>query len=495
MSNGSVDVALNRTAAVGSIVAAIPVAIGLVAAATSDGPRGAATTTVARTSTEFSGESPLVSAQTARGFMNVYFGNLHAHTSLSDGVDGPEDAFEHARDRAHLDFMALTEHNHAQAGKIATNSALYSGSGADSLISIANRITENGEFVALYGQEFSTIGAGNHVNVIDVPRVIDVENGAFDQLLRTFLPANSDTLGGLPVLLLNHPATSGSSSAKEYGRDDFGSDAEWVRQMGNQAALMAMINGPSHSAGEGLSPSQPAESEFFRYLNLGFHIAPTADQDNHRATWGTITDARTAVVADELTKAALLRAMKARHVYATEDKNLRIDCRVNGQRCGERLNAVPTNGAELDIRILLHDDDEPAASYEIDVFSDQIGGDSARNPIEVVGSNGNMTSALRIQDVRYEGGAQYVFFRIRQLSEDGESDRAWTAPIWIEPTTTLTPSGAQPVVEEARIVASRNSVIFHSDPKCRDAQSIKASNRITGPEAKHNREPHQGCPR
>ena len=98
--------------------------------------------------------------------------------------------------------------------------------------------------------------------------------------------------------------------------------------------------------------------------------------------------------------------MKARHVYATEDKNLRIVCRVNGQLCGDVLSAVPAVGSELAIELTIHDDDEPAASYEIDVFSDQVGGDPARDPIDTVTTAGNTIVPLRIEDIRYDEWAR-----------------------------------------------------------------------------------------
>jgi len=41
----------------------------------------------------------------------VFFGNLHSHTSYSDGSGTPSEAYAHARDVAKLDFMAITEHN------------------------------------------------------------------------------------------------------------------------------------------------------------------------------------------------------------------------------------------------------------------------------------------------------------------------------------------------------------------------------------------------
>lgn len=134
----------------------------------------------------------------------VFFGNLHSHTSYSDGSGTPSQAYRHARDVAHLDFLAITEHNHSRAESgarerrdgllIATNHALYTGPDAEALIPAANRLTEDGQFVAIYGQEFSTISSGNHVNVFNVDAVIDAPNGDFAGLV-TWLQAHLDAQG------------------------------------------------------------------------------------------------------------------------------------------------------------------------------------------------------------------------------------------------------------------------------------------------------------
>ena len=140
---------------------------------------------------------------------NVFFGNLHSHTSYSDGSGTPTDAYLHARDVAGLDFLAITEHNHKNApSDIATDHNLYNGSQDSSLISAAGRFNESGRFVALYGQEFSSIGSGNHANVLDVRDVIDeadVPNGQWDKLLGSWLPSHKDSEGLSAVMLLTIP--------------------------------------------------------------------------------------------------------------------------------------------------------------------------------------------------------------------------------------------------------------------------------------------------
>src|SRR4051794_31882851 len=94
--------------------------------------------------------------------LKVYFGLLHSHTSFSDGSGTPDEAFRMAKD-AGVDFMAITEHNHKQAAgsdHIFLTPVLYG-----TLIEAAKRHTVEDKFLAIYGQEFSTISSGNHMNI------------------------------------------------------------------------------------------------------------------------------------------------------------------------------------------------------------------------------------------------------------------------------------------------------------------------------------------
>lgn len=368
--------------------------------------------------------------------VRVFFGNLHSHTAYSDGSATPTDAFRHARDVAGLDFLAVTEHNHRRApSRMEDEPHLYNGSQASSLKSAAGRFTEDGVFVALYGQEFSSIGSGNHANVLEVDEVIQpsaVRNGRWDQLLNEWLPAHPDSQGQPPILLLNHPTIPGSTHDEEYGIDDYPNNvAEWRAKLDGHAELINMVNGPSHDEGD---PGAPSFDEVLRYLDMGFHLAPTADQDNHLENWGSAARTRTGVWASTLTKHAILTALRERHAYATEDENLAIIGTVNGTLMGAIMTGanVPAANAMLTIQLDISDADEPGAEYTIDVFRDTIGGTTVADVVRQVEHTGNGT--LTINDVPYEGGNQYVFVRLSQLDESGHTDRAWLAPVWFEPT-------------------------------------------------------------
>jgi hypothetical protein len=393
---------------------------------------------------------------------NVYFGNLHAHTRYSDGSGLPSEAFAMAKG-AGLDFFAVTEHNHDKAEMgakdrtdgvlIATRHSLYDGADAASLKSAAAKANKDGIFVALYGQEFSTISSGNHINVFDAPSVIDAKSGKFDELI-DWISAHPDTSGQASVLQFNHPR-GGDGDEGDYGRDDFGgSDRAWVAALGPHVALIEVLNAPAMKTG-GVYRAKAHEREYFGYLNLGFHLAPSVGHDNHYKTWGTISDARVGVVAPTLTKASILTALRQRHAFATEDKTLKVVFRANGGLMGDVVPA-PGVDSELDLTLDLRDADEPGAAYRVDVFQDVPGGDPAVRPVQSYRFKGDGVRAL--DGVFFQQAGEYVLVRVTQYDDDDseheEEDRAWTAPVWFEPAAALAPvAPAPPVAAGLRLVS------------------------------------------
>ncbi len=344
----------------------------------------------------------------------VYFGTLHSHTRISDGSGTPAEAYKFARDKGKLDFIALTEHNHLEAESgakdrkdgilIANTPALYDGPSGGSLKNAAAAATKDGKFVALYGQEYSTISHGNHVNVFDAPSLIDAPVRKFDELL-AWTAAHPDSFGRPSLLQFNHPGSE--DEEEEYGRDDFGgSELAWIAAMRPHVGLIEMLNGPAMNKDPGARSSEAHQGDYFKYLNLGFHLAPSAGQDNHYKTWGASTDARAAVIANGLTKRDILDAMRARHVYATEDKNLEIVFRSGNSLQGDIVPA-PAIDSELPLSVFIRDRDEPNASYRVEVYVDAPGGDPATRPAEVFRLEGNTATPARLDGIRLTEAGQF----------------------------------------------------------------------------------------
>ncbi len=455
----------------------------------------------------------------------IFFGSLHSHTSYSDGSGTPADAFNRARDQGRMDFLAVTEHNHSAAESgikatdprkdgilIASQPDLYSGSDPASLVSAARSFTVDDKFIALAGQEFSTISSGNHANVFDVADVINVANGDYKSLYDTWLPAHPDSLGAPALVQFNHPdfkkdlvnaSTEEKERENDYGFDDYGKNFDVLIQHAEKnVSLIEMVSGPALSDGANLpiKSGNRHEKDYWFYLNQGFRLAPTANQDNHFLNWGTITRARTAVLADRLTKANILSALKARRVYATEDQNLQVRFLVNGQQMGSVIRT--TQAQDLSIEVEIADPDEPNAQYTVELYRDDVGGDMIEEPAEESELEGDGT--IHFSEQRFESGKIFFFIKVSQEGADGREELAWTAPVWVEfgeplppivgPTSTPTPTPGVTTPATQGFVHSRNREIYHF-PNCADAARIKAENRVETTEPPEDKTLHKNCPR
>ena len=456
---------------------------------------------------------------TTTGQPKIFFGGLHAHTKYSDGSGFPADAFARARDLGKMDFLAVTEHNHSAAEQgignddprkdgilIATQPALYNGTDPASLMSAARSFTVDDAFVAIGGQEFSTISSGNHANVFDVGDVITVANGDYKSLYDTWLPQHPDSLGEAPLVQFNHPNfrqdlnpnTEANKRENDYGFDDFNKDfAELLRHAEKNVSLIEIVSGPALSDGTNLSTSDNRhEKDYWFYLNQGFRLAPTANQDNHFFNWGTVTRARTAVLADRLTKADILRALKARRAYATEDQNLQVRFLVNVQQMGSIIRTPQPQ--DLTIEVGIADPDEPNARYKVELYRDEVGGDMIEDPADDSELEGDGTVTFTGQ--RFESATVFFFIKVLQKNADGQTECAWTAPVWVELGQPLPPApvpsptpGASPT-PAAGFVHSRNSAIYHF-ANCADVANIKPQNRIESAEPPEDKTLHINCPR
>lgn len=149
------------------------------------------------------------------GDYNLYFGQLHAHTNLSDGTGTVEQAFDHASKVANLDFLALTDHSNS----FDNDGGVHLGDeDAESLSeewqegrSGARSITErkDGTFVGLYGFEMTwSGGAPGHINTFNSE---GFESRNYDPYKKgdnyAVLQAYFDTLNENPQTIsqFNHP--------------------------------------------------------------------------------------------------------------------------------------------------------------------------------------------------------------------------------------------------------------------------------------------------
>lgn len=264
--------------------------------------------------------------------LSWYFGNLHSHSSYSDGnsdddTKTPADDYAFAKNAMCMDFLGISEHNHAGAGMSLSNWAPG--------ISQATAATTS-NFVALHGQEWGVIGtqgsAGDHaghVIVYGMDSLVGWEAGNY----QVYVPKSTYTgTGGLFDIINRHGNNAFASLAHpdNYDYNDI-LHISYDINADNAIAATAIETGPAFSVDT--TYTNPASIGFFAFyknmLAKGYHLGPTIDHDNHNMTFGKTAKTRLAIMATSLSEANILDAMRKMRFYATEDCNAKISFNVN----------------------------------------------------------------------------------------------------------------------------------------------------------------------
>lgn len=330
---------------------------------------------------------------------NLYFGQLHAHTDISNGAGSVEEAFQYASQVDGLDFFAVTDHSdsfdNADMGAIDADGADISADWAAGKQAAASVTGE--DFVGLFGFEMTwpedkQLG---HISTFNTPGWQTRDQADFENV-PTALENYYTALASVPgsVSQFNHP-------------DDIHGDFERFDHYSPQYdAVVSLLE----VAGE----DGVVDCGYYdRALDEGWHVAPTNNQNNHNGQWGDASDARTVVLAKSLTEEALYAAMKDRRVYATQDSDLAIYYELNGTVMG----SIIPKSEEAEITVFLSDPTDEAIG-SVEVVAD--GG-------EVIDS-AYVETPSQVLELSASCGHSYYYLRITQ--PDG--DVAVTAPVWMD---------------------------------------------------------------
>ena len=346
----------------------------------------------------------------------LYFGQLHAHTNLSDGTGTVEQAFEHAANVENLDFLALTDHSNSFEGQSGLPGAGTTHLGDENAEEVnaswregregARAITaQEGDFVGIYGFEMTwSGGAPGHINTFNSE---GFENRNAEPYRKgdnyEVLEAYYNTLNENPETIsqFNHPGDT-------FG--DFMDFALYDPVIDNQMTLIEVGNGEGAIGSSGYFPSY---SYYTRALDKGWHVAPTNNQDNHKGNWGDSNTARSVVLSDGLSEDAIYDAMKNYRVYATEDNDLSILYSLNGNAMGSILDEQD----EINIRAEISDPTDITGETKVEVIVN--GGQTLAEKTFTGGS-------ATVEFNNLSTGYGYYYLRITQA----DKQIAVTAPVW-----------------------------------------------------------------
>ena len=387
----------------------------------------------------------------------LYFGQLHSHTTYSDGSGSLEDALAYIAslpDSANVDFVAFTDHSNYFDTSSAANpeGALYDMSLASAASqelwntykgTIAAFNQTHSDIIAIAGFEMTWSGGPGHINTFNTPGIVSrnnsiLNNKTSDAGMKAYYSLLSRPEGVYSISQFNHPGST-------FGT--FSDFAYWDALIDTRIQLVEVGNGEGQIGAGGYYPSY----EYYTMaLDKGWHVAPTNNQDNHKGKWGNANDARDVILTDNFTEEGIYEAIRAMRMYATEDKNLEITYTVNGQMLGSTISEVPES---LNIQVTVYDPDA----------SDSI------SKVEVIVNSGKVAYTWDDPADLADGALEctidpsYSYYYIRVTEGDG--DLAVTAPVWVGETLKLGISAVEtststPVTGEELTV---NTTLFNSE--------------------------------
>ena len=395
-----------------------------------------------------------------------YFGQLHSHTQYSDGAGSLESALDYVKNlpkSANVNFVAFTDHSNYfdKSGAANPEGALYDMTKATEYSqqtwksykdAVAAFNAENaGSMVAIAGFEMTWSGGPGHINTFNTPGIVSrnnttLNNKTKDAGLQAYYKLLSQTEGANSISQFNHPGTTFGNFI------DFG---YWDAVVDTRMYMVEVGNGEGQIGAGGYYPSY---EQYIMALDKGWHVAPTNNQDNHKGKWGNANDARDVILTDDFSESGIYEALRARRMYATEDKNLDLDYTVNGNMMGSIID-VPE---KLNFEISFNDPDrtDSIAKVELVVNSGKVAytWDSAAD--------------LAKGSVSVELAPEYTYYFVRVTEGDG--DLAVTAPVWVGESLKLGISKAEcgtstPVTDEELTITT---TFFNSEAKPATIKSI-----------------------
>ncbi|MDE2406741.1 MAG: CehA/McbA family metallohydrolase [Xanthomonadaceae bacterium] len=409
------------------------------------------------------GAATLKAAATASLPYTIYYGNLHSQTNHSDGGTavascagsevpqggsmGPSDAYAMMKVQAGGDFLLTSEHNHMYDGSTGTNLSASPVTAnnlfASGLSAAASYRSANPDFMALYGTEWGVISNGGHLNIINPDALASWEYNSSNQLIGSVATVKSDYANLYATMRtrgwigqFNHPSTTQFAiGGIGMAYDANGADVMVLAEVLNSSAFSTNV-----------TQTEAGRSSYVaawnKLLEAGYRVAPTTNQDNHCANWGLSFTNRTGVLLPSdaaLTTANFYDALRARRVFASEDRTSQLVLTGNGNVMGMSF----ANSGSLTL----------AAN-----FASASGQTAQRVQFfeGVPGRNGTVTQLT-------EGSGSYTFtpatgkhFYYAQVTQ-ANGLRLWSAPIWVDQGGTP-PVDTTPPTVSASVTGSSGTI-------------------------------------
>jgi hypothetical protein len=341
--------------------------------------------------------------------MRLFWGDIHGHTGLSDGLGSPQSYYEFARDEAFLDFCAIADH-----------AQYMSDEDWELTQQVTKQFNDAGRFVTLLGYEYSCNAnlerygdkclyyPGDEGPLL---RETDINRTSYQDMAE--LAPTWKEHGAMMVL---HQHATGTCS---YYDPDLVRLAEVYSCWGGSES--EVTSRPLIPASErDYSGHYAADA-----LAQGWQLGLIASSDDHAGRPGASDWLRVkqgypgglvAVWAPELKRESVFDALWNRRCYGTTGARIILEFSVDGEPMGGVIRSTAFSEGHHQIRVRVLGDEELQA---VEILRGR----------EVIHVETSFTSSLTIDivDSPPPGSANYYHVRVLQL--DGEM--AWSSPVWV----------------------------------------------------------------
>lgn len=346
----------------------------------------------------------------------LYWGEIHAHTILSDALGKAEEHFECAMNDAALDFGAITDHD----TWMSRNPTAW-----ETVMAVTERCHRPGRFVTLLGYEVAVMAGGrysSHANIY-------FPGAAAPLLCRPDIGDIRSLCAKERAIVIPHHT--------QYAWPGMG--ANWDDWAGFNPAEMPVVeifstHGSSEYPGCPRSVVWEAKGQSVQDgLARGYRFGLIAGSDYHECLLGHRMDieeyprtinnrhmqAHTGLVAayaPELTREAIFEAIRTRNVYATTGERIILKFSVNGTPMGGETRIAGPDAP----RTLAFEAHGTRPLAEVDII--RSGANAHQEKPRA------LDAVFTWEDREPIASGTYYYVRITQA--DGE--QAWSSPIWVD---------------------------------------------------------------
>lgn len=337
---------------------------------------------------------------------NVYFGDIHGHTNLSDGVVDIDTYFMNLRDKAKLDFGALSDHDHGGVGRNE-----LCGEKWEITKEKTRQYNEPNKFTTILAYERDSYPWYNNLvvyyNNYDGQMIDDVRDGELTE------EKLKECLNREDLILVPHETQTIQS----------GCDFNTI-PLENMPPLIQLCSRGYHSEkfDENNMLTSQCEGGYWQdALKRGAKMGCIGCTDDHRGNCGIILEdqpypnnfpALTGVWAKENTLSEIFSAIKNRRCFAFMGGRMTIDFRINGHYMGEEFVCLGDRSIYFNVTA-----DEEIESITVVK--------NCRDYIYFKKTNETM-----FYDYKPENDTDYYYLRVKL--KDGRM--GWTSPIWVKKT-------------------------------------------------------------